>query len=55
MTVRYYHIKQIVTSERIGLARANLIAYILGMIVCSGMTLVGNFQVQIIKAYILLW
>jgi hypothetical protein len=44
---RYYHVRLIIGKENnnFNMRKLNTIAYIIGLIACFGVSLVGNFQV----------
>jgi hypothetical protein len=47
--VRYHHVRIIISKENnhFNMRKINTIAYIIGLIACFGVSIVGNFQVII--------
>ena len=47
--VRYHHVRMIINKENnhFNMRKINTIAYIIGLIACFGISIVGNFQVII--------
>jgi hypothetical protein len=49
--IRYHHVRLIISKDNnhFNLRKTNTIAYIIGLLACFGVSVVGNFQVIILK------